>query len=56
VASLLLPNLVPQIAGDRLSSRLGDGLLSPGVAFMALISYALVALAVGFSFLKRRDA
>lgn len=56
VASLLLPNLVPQIAGDRLSSRLGDGLLSPGVAFVALISYALVALAVGFYFLWRRDA
>jgi hypothetical protein len=56
VASLLLPNLVPQIAGDRLSSRLGDGLLPPGVAFVALISYALVALVVGLYFLKRRDA
>jgi hypothetical protein len=56
VASLMLPNLVPQIAGDRLSARLGDGLLSPGMAFTALISYALVALTVGLYFLKRRDA
>ncbi|MGN9781942.1 ABC transporter permease subunit [Nonomuraea sp. ZG12] len=55
VASLMLPNLVPQIAGDRLSSRLGDGLLSPAMAFTALISYALVALTVGLYFLKRRD-
>ena len=55
VASLMLPNLVPQIAGDGLSSRLGDGLLSPAMAFTALISYALVALTVGLYFLKRRD-
>ncbi|WP_336204893.1 ABC transporter permease [Nonomuraea sp. LPB2021202275-12-8] len=56
VASLMLPNLVPQIAGDRLSSRLGDGILPPWAAFAALLAYALVALSAGFYLLKRRDA
>lgn len=56
VATLLLPNLVPQIAGDRLSSRLGDGFLPPWAALTVLCAYPVIALAVGYVLLKRRDA
>lgn len=56
IATLLLPNLVPQLAGQRLSSRLGDGLLPPWAALVALLAYPAVALAIGFYLLKRRDA
>lgn len=56
IATLLLTNLVPQLAGQRLSSRLGDGLLPPWAALVALLTYPAVALAVGFYLLKRRDA
>jgi hypothetical protein len=55
IATLLLPNLVPQLAGQRLSSRLGDGLLPPWAALVVLLAYPAVALSVGFYFLKRRD-
>ncbi|MEU5860638.1 ABC transporter permease subunit [Nonomuraea sp. NPDC047529] len=54
-ASLLLPNLVPQLVGDRLSSRLGDGLLPPWAALLALLAYPAIALGAGFILLKRRD-
>ncbi|RSN12954.1 ABC transporter permease [Nonomuraea sp. WAC 01424] len=56
VATLLLPNLVPQLAGHRLSSRLGDGLLPPWAALLALLLYPAIALIVGFIMFKRRDA
>ncbi|MEV0995546.1 ABC transporter permease subunit [Nonomuraea sp. NPDC050202] len=56
VATLLLPNLVPQMAGERLSSRLGDGFLPPWAALAVLLAYPLVALAVGYYELRRRDA
>ncbi|SDL90468.1 ABC transporter permease subunit [Nonomuraea jiangxiensis] len=56
VAPLLLPNLVPQIADQRLSSRLGDGFLSPPAALALLLAYPLIALALGYYVLKRRDA
>ncbi|WP_433439600.1 ABC transporter permease subunit [Nonomuraea sp. CA-141351] len=55
VAALLLPNLVPQIADQRLSSRLGDGLLPPWAALAVLLAYPLVALAIGYYQLNRRD-
>ncbi|MEV4114833.1 ABC transporter permease subunit [Nonomuraea sp. NPDC049695] len=55
VATLLLPNLVPQIADQRLSPRLGDGFLPPWAALAILLAYPLVALAVGYYQLKRRD-
>ncbi|MEW1842778.1 ABC transporter permease subunit [Nonomuraea angiospora] len=56
VATLLLPNLIPQIADQRLSRRLGDGLLPPWAALAALLAYPLVALAIGYYQLNRRDA
>jgi ABC-2 type transport system permease protein len=56
IATLLLPNLVPQIAGHRLSSRLGDGLLPPWGAVTVLLAYPVIALGIGFYLLKRRDA
>ncbi|MEQ4718269.1 ABC transporter permease subunit [Nonomuraea sp. B19D2] len=56
VATLLLPNLVPQIAGQRLSSHLGDGFLPPWAAVAILSAYPLVALAIGHYRLSRRDA
>ncbi|PZG07217.1 ABC transporter permease subunit [Nonomuraea aridisoli] len=56
VATLLLPNLVPQIAEERLSSRLGDGFLPPWAALTLLLAYPLVTLAIGYYALKRRDA
>ncbi|SEL66166.1 ABC transporter permease subunit [Nonomuraea pusilla] len=55
VASLLLPSLVPQIAGDRLSTRLGDGVLPPWAALAVLLAYPVAALVAGFLFLRRRD-
>lgn len=56
VAALMLPNLVPQIAGQRLSSRLGDGFLPPWAALLTLAVYAVVALAAGLYLFKRKDA
>ncbi|NRQ38997.1 ABC transporter permease subunit [Nonomuraea sp. NN258] len=56
VGALLLTNLVPQIADDHISRRLGAGVLSPAAAVAVLIAYAVVALAVGFAVLRRRDA
>ncbi|GAA2210071.1 ABC transporter permease subunit [Nonomuraea monospora] len=56
IATFLLPNLVPQMAGQRLSSRLGEGLLPPWAALLVLLAYPLVALTVGYYQLKRRDA
>jgi hypothetical protein len=55
-AMLLLPNLVPQMAGHRLSLRLGDGLLPPWGALAALLAYPVITLTVGFYLFKRRDA
>lgn len=56
ISSLLLPSLVPQIAGERISSRLGDGVLPPAVALLVLLGYAAVAVAVGAVAISRRDA
>ncbi|MEV4893389.1 ABC transporter permease [Nonomuraea sp. NPDC055795] len=56
VASVMLPNLVPQIAGDRLSRRLGDGVLPPWAALLVLIAYGAAALLAGYLLLRRRDA
>jgi ABC-type transport system involved in multi-copper enzyme maturation permease subunit len=56
VATLLLPNLVPQIADQRLSSRLGDGFLPPWAALAVLVAYPLISLAIGYYQLARRDA
>ncbi|MFG1702309.1 ABC transporter permease subunit [Nonomuraea sp. M3C6] len=56
VATLLLPNLVPQIADQRLSSRLGDGFLPPVAALAVLLAYPIVTLAIGYCVLERRDA
>jgi ABC-type transport system involved in multi-copper enzyme maturation permease subunit len=56
VATLLLPNLVPQIADERLSSRLGDGFLPPWAAIAVLLAYPLIALAIGYHLFRRRDA
>ncbi|TMR14301.1 ABC transporter permease [Nonomuraea turkmeniaca] len=56
VATLLLPNLVPQIADERLSTRLGDGFLPPWAALAVLIAYPIVTLTIGYFLLRRRDA
>ncbi|MEU0567247.1 ABC transporter permease [Nonomuraea sp. NPDC005983] len=56
VSALLLPNLVPQIAGRHLSTRLGEGFLPPWAAAIALVAYAVGALAVGLHLLRKRDA
>ncbi|GAA4989793.1 ABC-type transport system involved in multi-copper enzyme maturation permease subunit [Nonomuraea thailandensis] len=56
VSTFLLPNLVPQVAGERLSSRLGDGFLPSWAALALLLAYPLVALAIGYYQLRRRDA
>ncbi|MEW9547866.1 ABC transporter permease [Nonomuraea sp. NPDC050783] len=56
IATFLLPNLVPQMAGERLSTRLGDGLLSPWAALAVLVAYPVVALAIGHHILRRREA
>ncbi|MFD9945904.1 ABC transporter permease [Nonomuraea sp. NPDC059023] len=55
-ASIMLPNLVPQIAGDRLSRRLGDGVLPPWAALLVLLAYGGAALLAGYLLLRRRDA
>ncbi|GGO77152.1 ABC transporter permease [Nonomuraea cavernae] len=56
VAAYMLPNLVPQIADQQLSRRVGDGLLFPWVALTVLLGYAVAALTIGFFMLRRRDA
>ncbi|MEV0386981.1 ABC transporter permease [Nonomuraea sp. NPDC050643] len=56
IATLLLPNLVPQIADQRLSSRLGDGYLPPWAALAVLLAYPLITLLIGYFQLRRRDA
>jgi hypothetical protein len=56
VATFMLPNLVPQIAGERLSRRLGDGLLPPWAALTVLVSYAAVALTIALYLFRKRDA
>ncbi|MEV4476852.1 ABC transporter permease [Nonomuraea salmonea] len=56
MASVLLPNLAPQIGGQRVSSQLGDGFLPPWAALALLVAYPTIALAVGYSALKWRDA
>ncbi|MFI7614108.1 hypothetical protein ACIBP6_23035 [Nonomuraea terrae] len=56
VSTLLLPNLVPQIADEWLLSRLGDGSLPPWAALAVLFAYPVVTLAIGSYALKRRDA
>jgi ABC-type transport system involved in multi-copper enzyme maturation permease subunit len=56
MATLLLPNLVPQMAGERLSTRLGDGLLPPWAALAVLLAYPAITLVIGHFLLKRRDA
>ncbi|MER6944777.1 ABC transporter permease [Nonomuraea sp. NPDC000554] len=56
VSALLLPNLVPQIAGRHLATRLGEGFLPPWAAVIAFAAYAVAALAVGFHMLRKRDA
>ncbi|MEV4066906.1 hypothetical protein [Nonomuraea dietziae] len=55
VGAWMLPNLVPQIAGEPISTRL-DGLLPPAAAVAVLAGYALVALAAAFLVFERRDA
>ncbi|WP_219416095.1 ABC transporter permease [Pseudonocardia nigra] len=55
LSSFLLPELVPQIVGERLSRRLGDGVLPPMVALAGLIAYAVVALGAAAIVLARRD-
>ncbi|MEV4175314.1 ABC transporter permease subunit [Nonomuraea sp. NPDC049709] len=56
IATLLLPNLVPQIADQRLSSRLGNGFLPPWAALAVLLAYPIVALTIGYYEFKRKDA
>ncbi|MEV0147750.1 MULTISPECIES: ABC transporter permease subunit [unclassified Nonomuraea] len=55
IATFMLPNLVPQLAGHRLSRHLGEGLLPPWAALLVLLAYAAVALAAGLHTLRRRD-
>ncbi|MFD1939004.1 MULTISPECIES: ABC transporter permease subunit [Nonomuraea] len=55
IGAWMLPNLVPQIAGDRISTRL-EGVLPPAVAVAVLVGYAAVALAIAFVVFDRRDA
>ncbi|WP_043640827.1 ABC transporter permease subunit [Nonomuraea candida] len=56
LATILLPNLVPQIVEQRLSSRLGDGLLPPWAALGVLLIYPIIALIIGLIALERKDA
>ncbi|MFI6294225.1 ABC transporter permease [Nonomuraea sp. NPDC050790] len=56
IASIMLPNLTSQIAGERLSRRLGDGVLPPWAALLVLIAYGAAALLAGYLLLRRRDA
>ncbi|MDH2426122.1 ABC transporter permease [Sphaerisporangium sp. TRM90804] len=55
-ASLLPADLVRQIAGQELSMRLGEGMLSPVGALAVLVGYGAVAVAAGAAALHRRDA
>ncbi|WP_084965499.1 hypothetical protein [Thermoactinospora rubra] len=55
VGSLLLPNLAPQIAGERISRRLGDGLLPPAVAVAVLLGYGVLAVGAALVSITRRD-
>ncbi|GAA3169274.1 ABC transporter permease [Nonomuraea roseoviolacea] len=56
IAAFMLPNLTPQLTGERLSRRLGDGILPPWAALLALLAYAAVALGAGLHMLSKRDA
>lgn len=56
VSSLMLPSLVQQASGRRLSTRLGDGLFDPPVAMGIMILYAVVALGAAVVAISRRDA
>ncbi|WP_157253571.1 ABC transporter permease [Nonomuraea typhae] len=56
VASIMVPNLIPQITGERLSRRLGEGVLQPWVALLVLVGYGAAALLAGYQAMKRRDA
>lgn len=57
LASVALPNLADQLAGDRrISSQLADGLLSPPWAAVVLAAYAIAPLAAAAVAIKRRDA
>jgi ABC-type transport system involved in multi-copper enzyme maturation permease subunit len=54
--SLLPQSLVLQIAGERVSPRIGDSVLPPAVALIVLVGYGVVGVAVGIVALHRRDA
>ncbi|MBN6053243.1 ABC transporter permease subunit, partial [Nonomuraea sp. RK-328] len=56
IAAFMLPNLTPQLTGERLSRRLGDGILPPWAALLVLLAYAAVALGAGLHMLSKRDA
>ncbi|NUR89783.1 MAG: ABC transporter permease subunit [Nonomuraea sp.] len=56
IASLLLPNLVPQVAGHSMATRLGEGFLPPWAALLGIVAYAAVALGLALLALRRRDA
>lgn len=53
IGSWLLPALLPQIAGERISTRLGEGSLPPLTALVVLVGYAAVALAAAASAVHR---
>ena len=55
VSSVMLSNLVSQIAGEDMSFRLGDGALSPAGALVAMALYAAVPLAAGTLLIIKRD-
>jgi ABC-2 type transport system permease protein len=55
ISSLLPTSLVSQIAGDNLSTRLGDGMLRPTAAVAVLLGYAVVAVAAGMVAIRWRD-
>jgi ABC-2 type transport system permease protein len=50
VASVMLPNLAPQVSGTA-----GVGLLSPTGALVVMVTYVVVALGAGALALSRRD-
>lgn len=56
VGVMMLPSLVQQASGRRMSLRLGDGLFSPPVALLLMLAYAVVAVAVAMITISRRDA
>jgi ABC-2 type transport system permease protein len=55
VSSLLPTSLVSQLAGERLSTRLGDGVLPPAAALVVLLGYAVIAVTAGVVAIRRRD-